>query len=68
MFQLLPEPHADFSFQALTIVESTWTALLSSPYRQRVHKCLPFDGLQVSFSQLPSSLAHPMLWRSRLHN
>ena len=68
MFQLLRESHVDFSFQALPIVELTWTALLSSPYRQRVHRCLPFNGLQASFSQLPSGLAHPMLWRSRLHN
>ena len=68
MFQLLPEPHVDFSFQDLLVIKSTWTALLSSPYRQRVHKCLPFDGLQASFSQLPSNLVHPMLWRSMLHN
>ena len=33
MFQLMPEPDADFSFQALPIGESTWTVLLSSPYR-----------------------------------
>ena len=36
MFQLLPEPHVDFSFQALPVVESTWTALLSSLYRMKI--------------------------------